>query len=96
MFLKGFLKKAVALLCLGLFIPVIPGWCGLESDVPSGRAGGGYGWEGTFWLVVQAICPEWACRLPGEGGFSPDGDPLYPAIHLTSGDLDLTKPSIED
>jgi len=65
-FLKGFLKKAVALLCLGLFIPVIPGWCGLESDVPSGRAGGGYGWEGTFWLVVQAICPEWACRLPGE------------------------------
>ncbi len=64
--MKGFLKKAVALMCLGLFIPVIPGWCGLESDVSSGRAGGGYGWEGTFWLVVQAICPEWACRLPGE------------------------------
>ncbi|MDD8033774.1 MAG: hypothetical protein PHF93_08150 [Acidobacteriota bacterium] len=96
MFLKGFLKKAAALLCLGSFIPVVPGWCGLERYVPSGRAGGGFGWEWSFWLAVQAISPEWACRLLGERGFSPDGDALFPAIHLSSGDLDLTKPSIED
>ncbi|OQB59010.1 MAG: hypothetical protein BWX98_00196 [Candidatus Aminicenantes bacterium ADurb.Bin147] len=66
MFLKGFLKKAAALLCLGSFIPVVPGWCGLERYVPSGRAGGGFGWEWSFWLAVQAISPEWACRLLGE------------------------------